>query len=253
MIKQKDLVKSSVAEFLGCWALGGKATLTLDTESGVTTVSFTTTLPGHPEAPLHPPTLPAGPPQHPQPRPRRHRGQAQRERDRLRAARHQAALAGALPPSTTPPLAAAPVAPSTLEALRNPERSELDNLNISNFSEPMMEQQEQKFLLTNNDSDTIPQLDGQAEGERNDKVKKDNEPVQHEESNIAKKCCPLCNDDAVYLKTESEFKTHILNYHEQMQVLKTFGKEWIEENTRHFFFMDKNRRKIWKKFMNDHG
>ena len=28
---QKDLVKSSVAEFLGCWALGGKATLTLNT------------------------------------------------------------------------------------------------------------------------------------------------------------------------------------------------------------------------------
>ena len=43
MVKQKDLVNSSVAEFLGCWAVGGKATLTLDTINGVTTVSFTST------------------------------------------------------------------------------------------------------------------------------------------------------------------------------------------------------------------
>ena len=207
MLKQKDLVNSSVAEFLGCWALGGKATLTLDTESGVTTVSFTTTLPGHPEAPLHPPPLPAGPPQQPrpQPRPRRHRGQAQRERDRLRAARHQTALAAALPPSTTPPLAAAPVAPSTSEALRNPEKSELDNLNISNLSEPT------KKATLETDSDTIPQLDGPDEGEISDNVKIDNEPVQPEQSNIAKKCCPLCHDDVVNFKTESDFKRHILN------------------------------------------
>ena len=104
----------SVAEFLGCWAVGGQATLTLNTINGVTTVSFTTTLPGHPEAPLHPPPRPpAGRTQHPRPRPH-HRGPAQRERDRLRAARHQAAIAGAQPhPSfTPPPLAAVPVAPS---------------------------------------------------------------------------------------------------------------------------------------------
>ena len=86
----------------------------------------------------------------------------------------------------------------------------------------------------------IPQLDGGI-----------GEPFRHEESNIAKNCCPLCYDDAVSLETESEFKTHILNNHEQMQVLKTFGKEWIEEHTRHFFYMDKKRRKIWKEFLNE--
>ena len=206
IVKQKELVNSSVAEFLGCWAVRGEATLTLNTVNGATTVSFTTTLPGHPESPLHPPPLPAGPSQ---PRPQRHRGPAQRERDRLRAARHQAALAAVLPPSTTPPLAAAPVAPSTPQALRNPEKSELDNLNITSLSEPVMEQQEQLIFLTNNDRDTIPQLDGPAEGETSDNDKIDKEPVQHEESNMAKKYCPLCYDDAVYLKTESEFKTHI--------------------------------------------
>ena len=115
MVKQKDLVNSSVAEFLGGWAVGGKATLTLDTVNGVTTVSFSTTLPGQPESPLQPPPLPATPPRHPQPlprpRPRRHRGLAQRKRDCLRAALHQAALAGCSSPSSTPSVAAAPVAP----------------------------------------------------------------------------------------------------------------------------------------------
>ena len=250
MLKQKDLVNSSVAEFLGCWALGGKATLTLDTESGVTTVSFTTTLPGHPEAPLYPPPLPAGPPQQPRPQPRRHRGQAQRERDRQRAARHQAAQAGALPSSTTPPSAAASVAPSTPEA-------ELDNLSISNLSEPMTDQHEQEIFLANNanletDSDKIPQLDGPVENEISENVKKNNEPGQHKENNISKMCCQLCYDDAVNFETDSEFKRHILNNHEEMQVLKSFGKEWIEEHTRHFFYVDKNRRKIWKKILNEH-
>ena len=141
MIKQKDLVTSSVAEFLGCWAIGGEANLTLNTVNGVTTVSFTTTLPGHPEAPLHPPPLPAGPPQQPRPRPRRHRGQAQKERDRQRAARHQAALAAAPPPSLTPTLAAAPVAPFSPEALRNTEKPDLDILNMSNTSETRMEEE----------------------------------------------------------------------------------------------------------------
>ena len=64
-----------------------------------------------------------------------------------------------------------------------------------------------------------------------DNIKIDNEPVQQEQSNIAKKCCPLGHDDVVSFKIESDFKRHILNYHDQMQVLKTFGMEWIKENT----------------------
>ena len=120
----------------------------------------------------------------------------------------------------------------------------------------MIEHREAEIFPTNNanlekDSDTITQLDGPAEVETSDNVKKDKETVQHEERNIAKQCCPLCDYDAIYLKTESEFKTHILNHHEEMQVLKTFGKEWIEENTRHFFYMNKKRRKIWKEFLNN--
>ena len=92
------LVYSSVAEFLGCWAVRGKANLTLDTMKGVTTVSFTTTLPGHPESPLHPPPPPAGapapsPPPFPPPRRPRHRRTAEKERNRQRAARHQASMA----------------------------------------------------------------------------------------------------------------------------------------------------------------
>ena len=114
-------------------------------------------------------------------------------------------------------------------------------MNISNLSEPI------KKATLETDSDTIPQLDGPDEGEISDNVKIDNEPVQQERS------CPLCHDDVVNFKTESDFKRHILNYHEQMQVLKTFGTEWIEEHTRHFFYMDKNRRKIWKQFLNEHG
>ena len=45
----------------------------------------------------------------------------------------------------------------------------------------------------------------QLHGETNYNVKIDCEPVQHEESNILKQCCPLFGDDTVYLKTESEF------------------------------------------------
>ena len=119
----------------------------------------------------------------------------------------------------------------------------------------MKEHREQKIFPTNNanlekDSDAIPQLDGPAEVETTDNVKIDKERVQHKKRNIAKKCCPLCDYDA---ETESEFKTHVLNHHEEMQVLKTFGKDWIEENTRHFFYMDKNRRKLWKEFLNEQG
>ena len=131
-----QLVHCHVAEFLGCWAVGGQATLTLNTTNGATTISFTTTLPGHPGAPLHHSTsLPAGHTQHQRPghpgpplhpttptpglRPRPHRrGPAQRERDRLRAARHQATQAKVH--TTPPPVAAAPVAQSTPETPPTP-------------------------------------------------------------------------------------------------------------------------------------
>ena len=108
------------------------ANLTLNTVNSVTTVSFTTTLPGHPDAPLYPPPLPAGPPQHPRPQPwsQRHRGPA------------KAALAGALSLSSTSPSTVAPVAPSTPETLRNSEKSDLDTLNISNLSETRMGEEE---------------------------------------------------------------------------------------------------------------
>ena len=94
MVLKKEVVLNSVAEFLGCWAVGGKATLSLNTQDGVTTITFSNTLSGHPEDPLHPPPST----QH---RRRRHRGPARRERDRQRAARHQAAQAGA-PPASQP-------------------------------------------------------------------------------------------------------------------------------------------------------
>ena len=57
MIFKKEVVINSVAEFLGCWAVGGKATLSLSTVDGVTTIAFSNSLSGHPEAPLHPPLL----------------------------------------------------------------------------------------------------------------------------------------------------------------------------------------------------
>ena len=127
MVLKKEVVLNSVAEFLGCWAVGGKATLSLNTQDGVTTITFSNTLSGHPEDPLHPPPSPQ--------RRRRHRGPARRERDRQRAARHQAAQAGAPPASQ----AAAPAAPSTPEVLRNTEGSSLDTLTIS----PTIEKREE--------------------------------------------------------------------------------------------------------------
>ena len=132
MILKKEVVLNSVAEFLGCWAVGGKATLSLNTQDGVTTISFSNTLSGHPEDPLHPP--PAL-----QRRRRRHRGQARRERDRQRAARYQAAQAVAPPASPSP--AAAPAAPSTPEVLRNTEGSNLDTLTISPTNEKREEEE----------------------------------------------------------------------------------------------------------------
>ena len=133
MILKKEVVLNSVAEFLGCWAVGGKATLSLNTQDGVTTIAFSNTLSGHPEDPLYPP--PAR-----QRRRHRHRGPARRERDRQRAARHQAARAGAPPASPQP--AAAPAAPSTPEALRNTERSTLDTLTISPINEKREEEED---------------------------------------------------------------------------------------------------------------
>ena len=123
MVLKKEVVLNSVAEFLGCWAVGGKATLSLNTQDGVTTITFSNTLSGHPEDPLHPPPSP-------QRRRRRHRGPARRERDRQRAAQ-----AGAPPASQ----AAAPAAPSTPEVLRNTEGSSLDTLTIS----PTIEKREE--------------------------------------------------------------------------------------------------------------
>ena len=129
MILKKEVVLNSVAEFLGCWAVGGKATLSLSTVDGVTSIAFSNSLSGHPEAPLHPPPAPAGP--GPRRRRSRHRGPARRERDRQRAACHQAAQAGAPPASTPPSPAAAPAAPSTPENLRRVERSNLNTLTVS--------------------------------------------------------------------------------------------------------------------------
>ena len=130
MVLKKEVVLNSVAEFLGCWAVGGKATLSLNTQDGVTTITFSNTLSGHPEDPLHPPPSP-------QRRRRRHRGPARKERDRQRVARHQAAQAGA--PPASPSQAAVPAAPSTPEVLRNTEGSSLDTLTIS----PTIEKREE--------------------------------------------------------------------------------------------------------------
>ena len=61
MILKKEVVLNSVAEFLGVWAVGGKATLSLNTQDGVTTIAFSHPLSGYPEDPLHPPPAPTGP------------------------------------------------------------------------------------------------------------------------------------------------------------------------------------------------
>ena len=132
---------NSVAEFLGIWALRGEASLSLNTQDGVTTVAFSHPISVHPADPLHPPPAPTGaPPQ--RRRRRRHRGPARRERDRQRAARHQAAMACSLPAS--PPMASSPAATSTLEHLGHSEigsrRSDKDTLAISTSDEKTQEQ-----------------------------------------------------------------------------------------------------------------
>ena len=50
MTQKKEVVLNSVAEFLGIWALRGEASLSLNTKDGVTTIAFTHSLSGHPEA-----------------------------------------------------------------------------------------------------------------------------------------------------------------------------------------------------------
>ena len=138
MIKKKEVVLNSVAEFLGIWAVKGQATLSLTTQDGVTTVTFSHSLSGHPEDPLHPP--PAAPQRR---RRRRHRGPARRERDRLRAVRHQAALAG-VPPAS--PSSVVSAAASTPKVLRSREQSNIATLTISPNSERREENEDPSTL-----------------------------------------------------------------------------------------------------------
>ena len=55
MMHKKEVVLNLIAEFLGIWAVRGEASLSLTTKDGVTTITFTHSLSGHPEDPLHPP------------------------------------------------------------------------------------------------------------------------------------------------------------------------------------------------------
>ena len=141
MIQKKEVVLNSVAEFLGIWAVRGEASLSLNTKDGVTTITFSHSLSGHPEDPLHPPPAPTGAPAQRRRR-RRHRGPARRERDRQRAARHQAAMACA--PPASPPMASSPAATSTPEHLGDSGiglgRSGIDTLTISTSDEKTQEQ-----------------------------------------------------------------------------------------------------------------
>ena len=130
MILKKEVVLNSVAEFLGIWAVKGQATLSLTTQDGVTTVTFSHSLSGHPEDPLHPP--PAAPQRR---RRRRHRGPARRERDRQRAV-----------PPASPSSAAVPAASSTPEVLRSREQSNIATLTISPNSERREENEDPSTL-----------------------------------------------------------------------------------------------------------
>ena len=141
MIKKKEVVLNSVAEFLGIWAVKGQVTLSLTTQDGVTTVTFSHSLSGHPEDPLHPP--PAAPQRR---RRRRRRGPARRERDRQRAVRHQAVLGGVPPASPSAGAASAPAASFTPEVLRNTEESNLATLTITPNSERREENEDPSTL-----------------------------------------------------------------------------------------------------------
>ena len=136
MTPKKEVVLNSVAEFLGIWALRGECSLSLETKDGVTTIASSHSLSGHPEDPLHPPPAPTG--TSPKRRRRRH-GPARRERDRQRAARHQAAKAGA-PPASPPQLHL--LQPPQLQVLRETGGSNLDTLAISPTNEKREEEEE---------------------------------------------------------------------------------------------------------------
>ena len=97
----ETFVRSAFAEFLGCWAAGGEATLSLSTQGGKLTVTPSFSL-GRPEVPLHPTPLPIT---HPARRRRKNRGPARKARDKERAARHQAARATSTPSSPSSPMA----------------------------------------------------------------------------------------------------------------------------------------------------
>ena len=107
----ETLVKSAFAEFLGCWAAGGEATLSLSAQGGKLTFTTSNSL-GRPEAPLHP----TPPPPHPAGRRRPNRGPSKRARDNRRAACHQAARASSTPSSPSP--SSTSVAPVEEEHLR---------------------------------------------------------------------------------------------------------------------------------------
>ena len=85
MRTSETMYRNAFAEFLGCWAAGGEATLSFTTKGGKANISFTSSQ-GKPSDPL----LPSSPPP---PRHRRRRGPAKKKRDQERAARHQATLA----------------------------------------------------------------------------------------------------------------------------------------------------------------
>ena len=100
----ESMVKSAVAEFLGCWAAGGKASLSLDTKGGSATLTFSCTL-GNPGAPLYPPTSSHR---------KRNRGPKEKQRGRERAKRHQEKLAAIAAPSpaSSSPLPSRPTSPT---------------------------------------------------------------------------------------------------------------------------------------------
>ena len=113
----ESMVKCAFAEFLGCWAAGGEATLSLSTKKGKTTITFATSL-GSPGAPLHPPLHPPSSTPGP-PRRRRRRGPARRKRDQERAARHQATLAT----STSSNSSSTPLLTDSVEAVAEKEKA----------------------------------------------------------------------------------------------------------------------------------
>ena len=106
-----NFVKSSLAEFISVWSVGGEASLSLNTKDGRLNMSFNLSL-GHPGTSFtpSPETSSSAKP--------RHRGPVEKERGRQRAARHQASKATAPVPS--PALASVPVPVVTLDPVFAP-------------------------------------------------------------------------------------------------------------------------------------